>query len=93
MFKGEAFRRNLRVTEALKRFAEDQVGVTVSQLAVAWALAHPAVHVAIVGTRNLAHVDEAIAAAGLRLDEDALRAIDEIVSAEVPVGGPSPETV
>jgi aryl-alcohol dehydrogenase-like predicted oxidoreductase len=93
VFTGEAFRRNLRVTEALKRFAEVQVGVTVSQLAVAWVLAHRAVHVTIVGTRSLAHVDEAIAAAGLRLDADALRAIDEIVSAEVPVGGPSPETV
>jgi aryl-alcohol dehydrogenase-like predicted oxidoreductase len=60
---------------------------------VAWTLANPAVHVAIVGTRNPNHVDDAIAAVELKLDEQALRRIDEIVSAEVAVAGPSPEAV
>jgi len=58
--------------EALKRFAELELGTTVSRLAVAWVLANPAVQVAIVGTRSLAHVDDAIAASDLRLDEQAL---------------------
>jgi aryl-alcohol dehydrogenase-like predicted oxidoreductase len=93
VFKGDQFRRNLRIVEALERFAELELGTTVSRLAVAWTLANPAVQVAIVGTRSLRHVDDAIAAADLRLDQQALRRIDEIVSAEVPVGGPSPETV
>lgn len=91
LFRGEPYRRNLRVVDALQRFAEVELGTTVSQLAVAWVLANPAVHVAIVGTRNLRHVDDAIAAAGLKLDAAALRRIDEIVAVEVPVGGPSPE--
>jgi aryl-alcohol dehydrogenase-like predicted oxidoreductase len=65
----------------------------VSRLAVAWTLANPAVQVAIVGTRDPKHVDDAIAAAGLVLDEQVLRRIDEIVSDEVPVGGPTPESV
>jgi aryl-alcohol dehydrogenase-like predicted oxidoreductase len=91
VFKGEPYRRNLRVVDALQRFAEFELGTTVSRLAVAWTLANPAVQVAIVGTRNLTHVDDAIAAAALALDQDAMRRIDEIVSAEVPVGGPSPE--
>ena len=32
-----------------------------------------------------------IAAASLELDASAMRTIDQIVAAEVPVGGPSPE--
>jgi aryl-alcohol dehydrogenase-like predicted oxidoreductase len=91
LFQGEPYRRNLRIVETLQRFAEFELGTSVSRLAVAWALANPAVQVAIVGTRNPRHVDDAIAAAGLKLDPPALRRIDEIVADEVPVGGPSPE--
>jgi aryl-alcohol dehydrogenase-like predicted oxidoreductase len=54
---------------------------------------NPAVHVAIVGTRNPAHVDDAVAALDLVLDEQAMRRVDEIVSDEVPVGGPTPGSV
>ena len=93
VFRGEEYRRNLRIVEALERFADFELGTTVSRLAVAWTLANPAVQVAIVGTRNPWHVDDAIEAAGLKLDESALRRIDEIVVAEVPVGGPTPESV
>lgn len=81
------------MVSALQRFAELELGVPVSRLAVAWTLANPAVQVAIVGTRSTNHVDDAIAAADLKLDAGALRQIDDIVSNEVPVGGPSPETV
>ena len=93
LFQGEPYRRNLRIVSALQRFAEFELGTTVSQLAIAWTLANPAVHVAIVGTRNAKHVDEAVGASDLVLDDQALRRIDEIVSDEVPVGGPTPETV
>jgi aryl-alcohol dehydrogenase-like predicted oxidoreductase len=93
VFKGEEYRRNLRIVQALNRFAENELDTSVSRLAIAWTLANPAVHVAIVGTRNPKHVDDAIAAASLKLDADALRRIEEIVAAEVPVGGPSPEAM
>ena len=93
VFKGEQYLRNLCVVDALKRFAEHELGTTVSRLAVAWTLANPAVDVAIVGTRNPNHVDDAIAAADLALDASVLRRIDEIVAAEIPVGGPTPESV
>jgi aryl-alcohol dehydrogenase-like predicted oxidoreductase len=76
-----------------ERFARFELGTSVSRLAIAWTLSNPAVQVAIVGTRNPAHVDDAIAAADLKLDPGALRLIDEMVLDEVPVGGPSPETV
>ena len=93
VFRGEPYRRNLRVVSALERFAQLELGTSVSRLAIAWTLANPAVHVAIVGTRNAAHIDDAIAAAELKLDLSALRRIEDIISDEVPVGGPAPESV
>jgi aryl-alcohol dehydrogenase-like predicted oxidoreductase len=93
VFRGDLYRRNLRVVSALERFAQFELGTSVSRLAIAWTLANPAVQVAIVGTRSPKHVDDAIAAADLELDAQALSRIDDIVSDEVPVGGPSPETV
>lgn len=92
-FRGEAYHRNLRVVSSLQRLAEFEFGTTVGRLAIAWILANPAVQVAIVGTRNAKHVDDAVAAANLQLDERMMSAINEIISTEVPVGGPSPETV
>ena len=93
VFQGEPYRRNLRVVSALERFAQLELGTSVSRLAIAWALANQAVHVAIVGTRNPTHIDDAIAAADLELDPSALRRIEDIISDEVRVGGPSPESV
>jgi hypothetical protein len=93
VFQGEPYRRNLRVVSALDRFAQLELGISVSRLAIAWTLANPAVHVAIVGTRNPKHIEDAIAAAKLELDPSALRRIEDIVSDEVRVGGPSPESV
>ena len=93
VFKGERYRRNLRIVTALERFAQFGLGTTVSQLAVAWTLANPAVQVAIVGTRNPDHVDDAVAAADLVLDDQVLREMHDIVNDEVPVGGPTPESV
>jgi aryl-alcohol dehydrogenase-like predicted oxidoreductase len=93
VFQGELYRRNLRVVSALDRFAQLELGTSVSRLAIAWTLANPAVHVAIVGTRNPKHIDDAIAGAELQLDPSTLHRIEDIVSNEVRVGGPSPESV
>src|SRR5439155_13642080 len=60
VFQGEQYRRNLRVVSALERFAQLELGTSVSRLAIAWVLANPAVQVAIVGTRNPKHIDDAI---------------------------------
>jgi aryl-alcohol dehydrogenase-like predicted oxidoreductase len=93
VFKGEAFRRNLRVVAELERFAKSELGTNVSRLATAWTLANPAVHVAIVGTRNLNHVDDAVAAASLTLDAVSMRRIDAVMRDAVPIGGPHPEAM
>lgn len=81
------------MVSALDSFARLELGTSVSRLAIAWTLANPAVHVAIVGTRNPKHIEDAIAAAELDLDPSALRRIEDIVSDEVRVCGPSPESV
>jgi aryl-alcohol dehydrogenase-like predicted oxidoreductase len=90
VFRGEAFRRNLAIVDALKAFAAD-LGITVAQLAIAWTLAHSSVHVAIVGARNPEQISLTAPAGEVRLTAEDLARIDEIVRAEVPVGGPAPE--
>jgi aryl-alcohol dehydrogenase-like predicted oxidoreductase len=91
-FQGETLRRNLAVVDELARFARDR-GITVSQLAIAWTLADPAAHVAIVGTRNADHVAESLAAADLVLTADDLATIDTIMAPAVRISGPTPEGV
>jgi aryl-alcohol dehydrogenase-like predicted oxidoreductase len=90
VFRGEAFRRNLEVVAALEQLAHDELGVPVSRLAVAWTLANPAVHVAIVGTRSANHPDDAVAAADLELDGEVLRRIDDIMAMPCPLADPRP---
>jgi aryl-alcohol dehydrogenase-like predicted oxidoreductase len=90
MFHSDVFDRNLRVVARLRQVAED-LGITPAQLATGWTLTNPAVDVAIVGTRNPDHIDEALAAAELHLDDDVMRRIDQIMVEGVEVPGPSPE--
>jgi aryl-alcohol dehydrogenase-like predicted oxidoreductase len=79
-FQGEALERNLEAVERLTEFAE-QRGHTLPQLAVAWVLAQPGVHVAIVGARRPAHVEGIAPAAEIHLSEDELAEIDELTGA------------
>jgi len=92
IFRGEAFRRNLRVVDELKAFAA-QRGSTVAQLAIAWVLANPAVQVAIVGARNAEQIEQTAPAASITLSQADLQQIDGILKNSVPVGGPSPEAM
>jgi len=92
MFTGEGYRHNLAAVHALEKFAADR-GISVSQLAIAWTLANPAVHVAIVGARRADHIQDSLAAADLSLSGSDLTEIDTIMAAAAPVGGPSPESV
>jgi aryl-alcohol dehydrogenase-like predicted oxidoreductase len=92
LFRGGEFRRNLEKVSALERLAEAR-GATVSQLAIAWTLANPAVHVAIVGARSTEHIAEAVGASGLDLGPADLEDIEDLMSDAVAVAGPSPESV
>ena len=90
-FKGEDYRRNIQVVRELERFASNELGVSVSRLAITWALANPAVHVAIVGARSPKHIEDSIGAAELSLSEADLERIDRIMAGSAPVSGPHPE--
>jgi hypothetical protein len=90
MFTGDTYRHNLAVVRALDKFAADR-GMTISQLAIAWTLANPAVHVAIVGARKANHVQDSLAAAEISLSKADLAAIDKIMASATPIAGPSPE--
>jgi aryl-alcohol dehydrogenase-like predicted oxidoreductase len=92
VFTGAVYRRNLETVHALEKFAADR-GITVSQLAIAWTLANPAVHVAIVGARRVDHVPDSLAAADVSLNDEDLAGIDTIMASATPVAGPSPESV
>jgi aryl-alcohol dehydrogenase-like predicted oxidoreductase len=89
-FRGATFRRNLATVRALEIFAAS-LDLSASQLASAWALSNPAVHVAIVGARKTSHVEESLHAADVSLTDSDLDEIDKIMTSATPVGGPSPE--
>jgi aryl-alcohol dehydrogenase-like predicted oxidoreductase len=90
-FKDDAYRRNVETVRRLQRFASQELGVSVSRLAIAWTLANPAVQVALVGARSRRHIEDSIAAAELELSEADLEQIDRIMADSVPLPGPSPE--
>jgi hypothetical protein len=92
-FRGATYEHNLTKVNELRAFARRELGVTVSQLAIAWTLANPAVHVAIVGSRNPDHVRETLSAVDLVLDEHTVSRINDIMRDIVPVAGPSPERI
>ena len=78
LFEPAALAHNRAVIERLATFAHER-GFTLGQLAIAWVLAHPAVHTAIVGSANPAHIDSAVRAADISLSADELAAIDALL--------------
>lgn len=89
-FTSDTFRRNLAVVERLKGLARER-DISVPQLAVAWTLANPAVHVAIVGAHRPSQLDGTAPAADIELSNADLKEIDAILADAVPVWGPHPE--
>ena len=78
------------VIERLKKYADGR-GITLPELAVAWTISHPAVHVAIVGAQRPSQLDGTLSAAELSLSEQDRGEIARILSEAAPVTGPSPE--
>jgi aryl-alcohol dehydrogenase-like predicted oxidoreductase len=68
----------LALTEQLAALARD-AGATLSALALAFPLTHPAVTSMIIGPRTLDQLDQTLAAAELALDDTTLDRIDQIV--------------
>lgn len=90
-FSGPAFERNVKVAERLQAFARDSIGCSPSQLALAWALGCTGVHSAIVGTRNLAHIEDAARAAEIDLSESERAQAEAIADAGERMLGVTPE--
>jgi aryl-alcohol dehydrogenase-like predicted oxidoreductase len=68
----------LDAADALGRLA-DEAGLTLIQMAIAFATRHPAVTAAIIGPRTMEHLDSYLAADGVELSSDLLDRIDDIV--------------
>src|SRR3984885_8553817 len=60
----------------------ERMKATPSQVALAWLLARSTVMLPIPGTSSVKHLEENVAAAGLKLDENALRDLGELASAK-----------
>ncbi len=68
----------LDAADALGALA-DEAGLTLIQMAVTFAIRHPAVTSAIIGPRIMEHLDGYLAADGIQLSTDVLDRIDQIV--------------
>ena len=68
----------LDAADALGTLA-DEAGMTLIQMAIAFATHHPAVTSAIIGPRTMEHLDTYLAADGIDLSSDLLDRIDQIV--------------
>lgn len=83
MFMGELLRDQvLEAVQQLQPIAADY-GLTQAQLALAWVLNRPGITSAIIGASRPEQIEENVVAAGVKLDEQTLQAIDEIVGAVV----------
>ena len=77
-FSKPSSEKKLDLVERLANLA-DEAGLSLTHMALAFTLSHPAVTACIVGPRSADQLDSQIAAADLTLDAGLLDAIDEIV--------------
>ena len=70
--------RKLEAADALAQLA-DETGISLIEMALAWVIRHPAVTAAIIGPRTMEHLESQLPAADVRLSDEVLDRIDEIV--------------
>ena len=71
-------KRNHEAVEELVPIAE-QAGLSLTHMALAFVISHPAVTSAIIGPRTMAQLDDLLAGADTTLDDDILDQIDKVV--------------
>jgi aryl-alcohol dehydrogenase (NADP+) len=81
--------QRLDSVEELLKVAAD-AGTSLTHMAMAFVLEHPAVTSAIIGPRTMEQLDDLLAGADVRLDADALDRIDEIVPPGTSISGADP---
>ena len=84
-FQGDNLERNLALVERLRDVAEQQ-GVTVAQVAIAWALARGEDIVALVGARRRERLHEAVGALEVELGDDDIARIEDALPAGAAAG-------
>lgn len=87
--QSEIHRRKFRLVEELSKLAAD-AGVSLTHLAMAFTLEHPAVTATIIGPRTHDQIDDLLLGADLRLGADVLDAIDRLVPPGTSVNGIDP---
>lgn len=70
----------LREVQKLKDIAES-LGITLSQLAIAWVLRQPNVSSAIIGASRVGQIEENVQASEITLDDDVLERTEEVLKA------------
>ena len=78
-------KRKFDIVEKLDAHAK-QKGCTLSQFALAWTLAHPAVTAPIIGPRTEEQLDDNLGAVNVRITDDDRKVVDELVPSGVNVG-------
>jgi aryl-alcohol dehydrogenase-like predicted oxidoreductase len=81
---GSKFLRRMLADEVLRAVAElkplaADAGLSLAQLSLAWVLAHPGVSAAIIGASRPEQVTENVKASGVRLDDELLARIDDVL--------------
>jgi len=79
IFRADNLKTNVGVVERLRREVAEPRGVPLSQIALAWVLANPAISTALVGARTPAEVDANDAGAELELSAAERATIDRIL--------------
>jgi aryl-alcohol dehydrogenase-like predicted oxidoreductase len=77
-FTEPGFTQNLELVARIETIATE-IGATVAELAIAWALAQPGVTGAIVGARRPDQIDRWLGAASVKLTAEQLSALDEAI--------------
>jgi len=77
-FTGENFKKNIQLVQEVEDLAR-QKGCTAAQLALAWVLAQGDDVVPIPGTKRVRYLDENIATLDVKLTNEDLRRLDEIL--------------
>src|SRR5271169_4658626 len=85
-FDDENMQRNMKVVERLEEIAAE-MGITLSQLALAWVLAQGDDMVPIPGTKRRTYLEENIAAAKVQLSKSELARIEEVAPKGFAAGG------
>src|SRR4051794_17897327 len=89
-FQGENFQKNLDLVREVEKLAEDK-GCTTAQLALAWVLAQGDDVVPIPGTKHRRYLDENIGALEVKLTDEDVRRLDEILPPGAAAGPRYPE--